>query len=172
MVKNNSQALADKFDKLDALANTAQYTRNMSMYFDCIATSPKIFVDSKNPRVALTPAEAAARKKDDLVTLRKAMADETITALREFDTPDVNVPPDPATKNPGTNVQAKVRNMIAKLQMAAGDYKEAKASFFFVYSDLAKGAAPTPLATEQYEARYFSVVCDILNGDLAGRSRG
>ena len=105
-----------------------------------------------------------------MLTLRKSMADEAIVALHEFDDPAANVPPDaPPGKNPGTNIQAKIRNMTAKLHMAAGDYKEAKASFVSVYVELANvpPQTPPPSTSELYEARYFNVVCDILSGDLA-----
>ena len=61
MVKNNNPVLAAKFDKLDELFNTTQYTRNMAAYFDCIATSPQIFIDPKTKQ-PLTPGAGSSKE--------------------------------------------------------------------------------------------------------------
>ena len=168
-----NNAAANLFAKLDDLHNTAQYTRNMSVYFDCIATRPQIFIDPRTKQ-ELTPAQVrlAKAKKQPLLSLRKSMADETILALREFNDAACNVPPDPPPgKNPGANIQARIRNITGKLHMAAGDYKEAKASFVSVFIELARlpPQAPPPTAIDLYDARYFNVVCDILSG-ASGRA--
>lgn len=123
----NNQAIADRWDKLDQLTNTAAYSKNMSVYYQCLALS------QKDP-------------------LRKKLADGAIKALADYD-------------DATNGVQARVRNMIAKLNMAAGEYKEAKAAFASVSDENTK-ITPVPNPFEQYEARYFSVVSDLLEGNL------
>ena len=120
--------LSDRWEKLDNMAHTAAYNKNMSVYFACLGASAK------------DPA-------------RKSMADAAITALKDFD--DNN-----------SGVQARVHTMIAKLLMASGNYKEAKTFFSTLYSDKS-GIVPAPNPFEQYEARYFAVVTDILSKNLA-----
>lgn len=116
---------ADRWEKLDVAAHTAAYTKNMSVYFQ----------------------ELALPMKE-----RKALAEQAITYLSDFD-------------NDSSGVQPRVRNMLAKLNMAAGAYKEARAIFATVYADNTE-VKPPPNPFEQYEARYFTVVDDVLAQDL------
>lgn len=82
---------------------------------------------------------------------RTKIADEAIAYLKELDAPDYGLQP-------------IVRNRIAKLHMAKGDFAAAKDVFKTVVD--AKGLTPEPDASQQYEARYFSVVCDVETGNL------
>ena len=86
-------------------------------------------------------------------TPRKKSAEQAITALGDYDTDT-------------SSVQPRVRNMIAKLQMAAGLFDEARKSFQSV-SDEKTTLVPPPNPFEQYEARYFTVVSDVLALKLA-----
>ncbi|MGB7158243.1 MAG: hypothetical protein WBD40_09275 [Tepidisphaeraceae bacterium] len=78
---------------------------------------------------------------------RKEIANAGIETLAEFD-------------NPESEVQAVVRNRMAKLHMTAGTYDKARALF----RSVAEGAdvKPPPDWASQYEARYFTVVTEIL----------
>jgi hypothetical protein len=82
---------------------------------------------------------------------RAKIADEGIKYLKDLDSADYNVQP-------------VVRNRIAKLNMAKGDYAAAKEVFQTVIDK--KGLTPEPDASQQYEARYFSAVCDVDMGNL------
>jgi hypothetical protein len=84
---------------------------------------------------------------------RKELADKAITALTDYDTAD-------------STVQPRVRNMIAKLQMVSGQFDEARKSFQSV-SDEKSTLVPAPNPIEQYEARYFTVVTDVVAQKLA-----
>jgi tetratricopeptide (TPR) repeat protein len=94
----------------------------------------------------------AALATDAKDPARKDMAAKAITALTEFD-------------DPNSGVQARVKNMIAKLQMVSGDFKSAKKSFQAVFDDKGGAIQPPPNPIEQYEARYFDTVSDILAKD-------
>ena len=82
---------------------------------------------------------------------RAKVADEAIAFLKEMDTADYNLQP-------------VVRNRMAKLMMARGDYPGAKELFQSVIDR--KNLTPAPDAFQQYEARYFSAVCDLEAGKL------
>lgn len=88
---------------------------------------------------------------------RGKIADEAIAYLKELDSADYGVQP-------------VVRNRIAKLHMAKGDFAAAKEIFKTVID--AKGLTPEPDASQQYEARYFSAVCDVETGDLDAARKG
>ncbi|HET6246822.1 MAG TPA: hypothetical protein VFE47_03910, partial [Tepidisphaeraceae bacterium] len=117
-----------RWQRLDDLAHTAAYNRDMSVYFDALATSPK------------DPA-------------RKTMAEAAITGLKEFDNAD-------------SGVQPRIKNMIGKLNMVSGNYAEAKKSFGAIIA-VNKEIVPAPNPFEQYDARYFTVVSEIMAKDLA-----
>lgn len=82
---------------------------------------------------------------------RAKVVDGAVQFLKEFDNED-------------TGVQAAVRNRIAKLLMTKGDYPGAKEAFKSVVEK--KGLKPEPDAFQQYEARYFTAVCDLLGGNV------
>ena len=94
------------------------------------------------------PASAAQRAK---------VADGGIQYLKELDTPDFGVQP-------------VVRNRIAKLHMAKGDFAAAKEAFQTVVDK--KDLTPPPDPFQQYEARYFSAVCDVETGKLDEARKG
>jgi hypothetical protein len=68
--------------------------------------------------------------------------------------------------NPETAVQPAVKNQIGKLHMLRGEFEEAKKSFATVAA--AKDLTPAPDAKQQYEARYFSALSDVLSGNELG----
>ncbi len=84
---------------------------------------------------------------------RADLADKAIDGLKQFDTND-------------SAVQAAVRNRIAKLNMARGDFDAARQIFATVANNPDNQIKPPPTPAEQYEARYFSVVCEILSKNL------
>src|SRR4029077_19286959 len=53
-----------------------------------------------------------------------------------------------------------VRNRMAKLSMTAGDFAEARTLFSSVINDAGN---PKPPVAQQYEARYFTAVADLLD---------
>jgi hypothetical protein len=84
---------------------------------------------------------------------RADLADKAIEGLKQFDTND-------------SAVQAAVRNRIAKLNMTRGDFDIARQIFATVANNPDSQIKPPPTAAEQYEARYFSVVSEILSNNL------
>ncbi len=84
---------------------------------------------------------------------RIEVANKAIESLAPFDAPD-------------TAVQAAVRNRIAKLNMAKGDYATARRIFATVIDHSKGEIKPAPTTAQQYEARYFSLVCQMLAGNL------
>ncbi len=84
---------------------------------------------------------------------RKEIAGQAIELLRQFDNAD-------------SAVQPAVKNQIGKLHMICGALDEARRSFAIVAA--AKDLTPLPDARQQYEARYFPALCDVLSGNEAG----
>jgi hypothetical protein len=78
---------------------------------------------------------------------RKEIATAAADFLAEFD-------------NPETEVQPIVRNRIAKLQMTAGNFDKAREIFRSVAA--VTDVKPPPDWYAQYEARYFTAVCEVL----------
>ncbi len=80
---------------------------------------------------------------------RVAVADEAIKGLEEWNSPD-------------SQVEAAVRLRIGKLQLAKGAFAEAKKTLTGVADNPSKEIVPAPTVLEQYDARYFAVVADLL----------
>jgi hypothetical protein len=80
---------------------------------------------------------------------RGEIANKAIDYLKQFDDPD-------------STVQPMVRNRIAKLNMVKGNFDEARKLFDTI---IKKDPAikPPPDIAQQYEARYFHAVCDLLD---------
>ena len=131
MTNANDRAAADRWMKLEELAQTARFTRHMAAYYLALAL----------PRDKPGMAE------------RAKVADGAAEFLKEFDVED-------------SNVQAAVRNRVAKLLMAKGDYAAAEDVFQTVIAG--KGIKPPPTPTEQYEARYFAAVSELEAGNVDG----
>jgi hypothetical protein len=85
---------------------------------------------------------------------RAKVAAATIDSLKQFDTND-------------SAVQALVRIQIAKLNMARADYPAAMKIFAAVINNPKGEIKPPPDIAQQYQARYFSVVCQILSRDFS-----
>ncbi|HSV15034.1 MAG TPA: hypothetical protein VLI90_12315, partial [Tepidisphaeraceae bacterium] len=85
---------------------------------------------------------------------RKRTADDAIESLKQFDTND-------------SAVQPVVRNQIAKLNMVKGSFDAAKKMFDAIANNPNGEIKPAPDKAQQYEARYFSVVCQILSRKIA-----
>jgi hypothetical protein len=93
---------------------------------------------------------------------RKAAVDKGLEYISTFDNAD-------------SGIQAKVRNRMAKLSMARGDWGPANDLFETVVSgkiDQKTKIDPPPEPADQYEARYFSVVCEMNQGELARADKG
>ncbi len=84
---------------------------------------------------------------------RARVADASIAALKQYDTPR-------------STIQAGVRVLIGKLQLAKADYPAAKATLDSVANAPAGSLTPPPTPAEQNEARYFAAVADLLAGRL------
>ncbi|HLL90748.1 MAG TPA: hypothetical protein VK324_15710, partial [Tepidisphaeraceae bacterium] len=89
---------------------------------------------------------------------RKAVADEAIKGLEPLDNPD-------------STVQPVVRNRIAKLTLAKGDFAAAK-KLFASMLDPKTEVKPAPDLPQKYEAAYFTAVADLLAGDVAQARKG
>ncbi len=93
---------------------------------------------------------------------RKKLADKASDFLQSYDNADAGV-------------QAAVRNRMAKLNMVKREYGPANDLFESVAGgkvDDKTRIEPAPTAFEQYEARYFSVVCEMMQGDLPRATKG
>lgn len=102
-------------------------------------------------RVLAIPDNAAGKAQ------REKIADAAVAYLKELDSPEYGLQP-------------VVRNRIAKLLMAKGDHAAAKEQFQSVIDG--KGLTPPPDASQQYEARYFSIVADVETGNLDAARKG
>jgi hypothetical protein len=80
---------------------------------------------------------------------RKEIAHKAIDELRNYD-------------NAESEVQPVVRNRMAKLHLAAGEFGDARELFKSVAENAGGQVVPAPDVPQQYEARYFSAVADIL----------
>jgi hypothetical protein len=80
---------------------------------------------------------------------RKSIADATITYLKDFDTPD-------------QPVRALVDVRMAKLEMVTGKFDDAHKLFDLVAAADPKEFPSAPEVAQQYEARYFNAVTDLL----------
>lgn len=91
---------------------------------------------------------------------RKQIAADAIKFLAQYD-------------NAESTVQTGVRNRIAKLHMARGEYDQAREVFKSVIENPGGNTIqPPPDTAQQWEARYFSAQCDLLAGDLDGAQKG
>jgi tetratricopeptide (TPR) repeat protein len=88
---------------------------------------------------------------------RKQIAADAIKFLAQYDNAD-------------STVQAGVRNRIAKLHMARGDYENAREVFGTVIE--AKDIQPPPDTAQQWEARYFTAQSDLLAGKIEAAQKG
>jgi hypothetical protein len=95
-------------------------------------------------------------------TARKKAIEQGLEVLQKYD-------------NAESGIQAAVRNRMAKLNMARGDWGPANDLFETVVSgkvdERTKIEPPAP-PEDQYVARYFSVVCEMNQGELARADRG
>ncbi len=87
---------------------------------------------------------------------RKKIASESVEYLKQFDLPE----------NPDRCI---VRNRMAKLSMVMGDYDAARKLFAAVLSD---SGEPKPTVAQQYEAKYFSAVVELLAKNPDGAKKG
>lgn len=101
-------------------------------------------------------AYSLARSIDKADPKRKATADEAIEVLKPYD-------------DPSTNVQATARNRVAKLNMAKGEFAEAKKLFDSIETDTE--ITPKPTIPERYEAKYFGAQSLMLAGDVPGAKK-
>ncbi|HEX8522358.1 MAG TPA: hypothetical protein VF669_08890 [Tepidisphaeraceae bacterium] len=88
---------------------------------------------------------------------RDQITQQAINYLKQFDTPD-------------STVQPLVRIQLGKLHMIRGEFDVAQ-TFLTSVADT-KNIAPPPEIRQQYEARYFSAVCDVLaSNELSARAK-
>ena len=87
---------------------------------------------------------------------RIEIAQKAIDYLKQFDNAD-------------STVQPVVRLRIAKLNMSKGDFEAAKKSFAsLITPDPNDPVSPEPAPFQQWEARYFNAVTDVLANKPAG----
>lgn len=142
----------------------------------------KQLTNTRNERVEQLWTEADTARTDAMFTLARLRYNEAITRppgtagaaarkeavkagldyIQTFDTAE-------------SGIQAQVRNRMAKLNMARGDWGPANDLFETVVNgkiDERTKIEPPPGPAEQYEARYFSVVCEMNGGDVARAEKG
>ncbi len=84
---------------------------------------------------------------------RKDIAAKAIDFLHQYDTAD-------------STVQPAVRLRIAKLHMMREEFDQAQEIFATVSATPTKDISPAPDPSQQWEARYFSAVCDLSVGTI------
>ena len=126
----NQNIIGPQWDKMNSLAQSAQYGQNM-MAYDVALSMPR--------------------------NERATVIDPAIAYLSDLDSPD-------------TTVQPRVRVMLGKLNLAKGNYDEALKLLDSVSSD--EKIQPRPAVDQQYEAKYFSLVAQLLAGHLKEASDG
>jgi hypothetical protein len=125
LIKSPDDKLAmDRYEKLNNLALTAEYTKNLVNYDLALS------LDAADPQ-------------------RKKIAQDTTDYLKQFD-------------DPTQPVRALVDVRMAKLYMISGDFADAHKFFDLVIAADPKEFPTKPEAAQQYEARYFSAVADLL----------
>jgi hypothetical protein len=129
--------------KINALANTIKQN-NVAQILPQLQKlkQTKLFGEYSNNMA--TYALCISLPKTD--PKRKSAAEATIKYLKQFD-------------DPKSTVQPTIRVQIGKLQLVAGSFADAKATFDTV-SGL-KDIVPTPDAGQQNDARYFGIVSEI-----------
>ena len=138
-----SQRAREKADKIVAgFGNTpsAQQQQDYSTY-DSMA------INSHYTRLMSDYYRCLAMDKSDPAREKNALA--AIEGLKEYDAPD-------------TTVQPIARLRIGKLLMAAGKYETARTALASIGGSLDSAIQPEPTIAQQYEARYFTAVCDLL----------
>ena len=142
----------------------------------------KQLTTTRNERVEQQWTEADAQRTSALFTLARLRYNEAMTR------PPGNVGAAARKKaveqgleyistfdNAESGIQAPVRNRMAKLNMARGDWGPANDLFETVVSgsvDAKTKIEPPPAPADQYEARYFSVVCEMHQNELARADKG
>ena len=84
---------------------------------------------------------------------RKDIATKAIDFLHQYDNAD-------------STVQPTIRLRIAKLHMMCDEFAQAQDIFATLSATPAKDISPPPDPAQQWEAHYFSAVCDLLVGTL------
>jgi hypothetical protein len=120
----NDKVAMDRYEKLNNLALTAEYTKNLVNYDLALA------LDAADPQ-------------------RKQIVKDTTDYLKQFD-------------DPSQPVRALVDVRMAKLFMTAGDFDNAHKYFNLVATADPKDFPTKPEIAQQYEARYFNAVADLL----------
>jgi hypothetical protein len=123
-LKSPDDPAISKYNEMDQLARTAEYTKNMVAYYRALS------LDAANPE-------------------RGKIANEAIDYLKQFDDPE-------------STVQPTVRNRIAKLNMVKGQFDEARKLFQTIINK-DPAIKPPPDIAQQYEARYFHAVAELLD---------
>ncbi len=93
---------------------------------------------------------------------RKKIADEGIEFLKDFDDPE-------------NTVQATVRNQLGKLHMVKRDFGPANDYFESVETgkiDDKTKVNPPPTPFQQYEARTYGILCELMRGDTDRAGKG
>jgi hypothetical protein len=120
----NDKAAMARYEELNNLALTAEYTKNLVNYDKILS------IDAADPQ-------------------RKTIAADTIKYLKDFDTPD-------------QPVRALVDVRMAKIEMETVDFAGAHKLFQLVATADPKQFPSPPEIAQQYEARYFNAVTDLL----------
>ena len=139
--REQADALVAKFGNNPSQAQVREYTS-----LDNLATT------ARYTRYMADYFRAMSLPKSD--PKRASIADEAIKGLSDYD-------------NAESRVQPVVRARIGKLQMVKGDYAAAKKSLLSVAENTDKQITPEPNVLQQYDARYFAAVVDVLSGDVA-----
>ena len=82
-----------------------------------------------------------------------------INYLKDFDNPEEEIRPD-------------IRLRLAKLNLLKGDYQQARQLFGSVSLQSKEPLKPAPSIPQQYEARYFRAVVDVLDNRIDDARKG
>ena len=151
LIRNANDPRMAECEKLFELSNQTKYVANLAAYYQVIA------IDASG-----VGAKAGLDE-------RKKLADPAITYLKDFATPDSGAGP-------------VVLLRLGKLAMGKADYPAAKKFFQYVVDKKTPPADPkekpgdlknpAPTVWQENEARYFTVVADVLGKKLPEAEKG
>jgi hypothetical protein len=139
----------------DAMANAIQGPNDpRAAKWEQLAT---VAAQAKYTRHMLDYYLALSMDRVAAAAQRKDVAAKAIEYLAQFD-------------NPESGVQPRLRIQLGKLRMVRDEFDQAKEIFATVIAG--QEIEPKPDVWQQWEARYFSAVCDLLRGDAAAAQKG
>lgn len=150
VLKSLDKAAAEAGKQRDAVAASITPTNQEALApqyskYDNLTTTAEYTRSMAAYYLALTYDPAAPERRD--------LATKAIEYLEQFDNPD-------------SQVQPTVRLRLAKLHLVEADYPAARKLFSSVATNPGDEIVPAPDLSQQFDARYFAAVTDLLDNRL------